>query len=100
MCVMNSRTKGMAMLCFSTKYGNGKRCLPRLWERSPFRTVPICRLKTTISIVIADKAISWNNHQVKLIMMMCFSKQDRGLFQSVYETLSAVLIEPERWIAS
>ncbi|WP_020224018.1 BglG family transcription antiterminator [Holdemania massiliensis] len=53
-------------------------------------------VQTTISIVITRKAITWSKHPVKLVIMMCFSKQDRSSFQSIYEMISSVLIEPDK----
>lgn len=53
-------------------------------------------VQTTISIMITNKAIIWSKHPVKLVIMMCFSKQDRSSFQSIYEMMSSVLIEPDK----
>ena len=51
--------------------------------------------KTIINILISKKPIFWNNNQVSIVILMCFHKHDRKLFQSVYETISSVLIERE-----
>ena len=51
--------------------------------------------KTIINILISKKPILWNSNQVSIVILMCFNKHDRALFQSVYETISAVLIERE-----
>lgn len=51
--------------------------------------------KTIINILISKKPILWNDNQVSIVILMCFNKHDRKLFQSVYETISAVLIERE-----
>ena len=49
--------------------------------------------KTILSVLIPKKPIPWDGHPVSLVMMICINKNDRKIFQYIYETISAVLIE-------
>lgn len=52
--------------------------------------------QTVISVMIVDKPISWNKNNVNLVIMMCFNDKDKNLFQSIYETISSILIEKDK----
>lgn len=51
--------------------------------------------KTGISVLISDSAIDWNGHLVQLVLMMCFNKDERRIFNEIYEPLTMTLSEPE-----
>lgn len=51
--------------------------------------------KTAVNVLISDDAISWNHHPVNLVMMMCFNKSERHIFNEIYEPITMILSEPE-----
>lgn len=51
-------------------------------------------LKTGISILINPKGIEWDSQNVQLVLMLCFSPNQRTLFNEIFEPLTNILIEP------
>lgn len=51
--------------------------------------------KTGINIIISDEAISWNGHPVHFVLMMCFNKDERYIFNEIYDPITMILSEPE-----
>ena len=51
--------------------------------------------KTGISILISNNSINWHNNNVNLVIMMCFNRQDRYLFNELYEPITMILSEYE-----
>ncbi len=52
--------------------------------------------QTAIAIVLNDEPIRWNDSGVQLVCQIAFSKEDRRLFQGVFNQLVAVFSEPGR----
>ncbi len=51
--------------------------------------------RTGISILVSDRPIAWNGHDVQLVLMMCFNKNERRIFNEIYEPLTMTLSEPQ-----
>lgn len=51
--------------------------------------------KTGINILISENPISWNEHPVNLVIMMCFNKNERYIFNEIYDPITMILSEPE-----
>lgn len=51
--------------------------------------------KTGLNILISDKPILWNEHPVNLVIMMCFNKNERYIFNEIYDPITMILSEPE-----
>lgn len=49
--------------------------------------------KTGISVIISDHPILWDKNHVQLILMMSFSKDDRYIFNEIFEPLSMILTD-------
>lgn len=47
--------------------------------------------KTGLCIAIPSTPISWHDQKVNLVLMMCFNKNDRTVFNQIYETITMVL---------
>ena len=51
--------------------------------------------KTGLNILISDTPISWNDHSVYLAIMMCFNKNERYIFNEIYDPITMILSEVE-----
>ncbi len=51
--------------------------------------------KTGISILISKEGIEWEDSKVHLVLMMCFNKKDRSIFNNIFEPVSMILAERE-----
>ena len=51
--------------------------------------------KTGINIIISKKSISWNRNSVNLVLMMCFNKNERYIFNKIYDTITTILSESD-----
>lgn len=51
--------------------------------------------KTGMSIVITENPIEWNDKNVNLVIMMCFNKNERYMFNEIYEPITMILSEAE-----
>lgn len=51
--------------------------------------------KTGLFVIINEKPIPWGNNQVNLILMLCINRNDRNLFNEVFENLTMILTEPD-----
>ena len=51
--------------------------------------------KTGINILISENPIPWNDKSVNLIIMMCFNKSERYMFNEIYEPITMILSEAE-----
>lgn len=51
--------------------------------------------KTGLNILISDKPILWNEHPVNLVIMMCFNKNERYIFNEIYDPITMILSESE-----
>ena len=51
--------------------------------------------KTGLNILISDSPVSWNGKPVFLIIMMCFNKNDRYIFNEIFEPLTMMLTDRE-----
>ena len=51
--------------------------------------------KTGINIRINKEPIDWNGNNVELVMMLCFNRNDRYLFNELFEPISMILVDPD-----
>lgn len=51
--------------------------------------------KTGMNILITEQPIPWNQHQVNLVILLCFNKNERHVFNKIYEPITMVLSESE-----
>ena len=51
--------------------------------------------KTGINIMICDEPVDWDGKEIKLIMMLCFNKNERHIFNELFEPISMILIDPD-----
>lgn len=47
--------------------------------------------KTGISVLISDTPVMWDSRQVHIVMMLCFNREERFIFNEVFEPLTLVL---------
>lgn len=50
-------------------------------------------LKTGMYIYISDTPVDWNGTPVSLIIMLCFNREERYIFNEIFEPLTMVLTE-------
>lgn len=53
--------------------------------------------RTTFSVLISDKDIDWNGKNVRLIIMMSFNKDERTIFNEIYEPLTKILLDNDHY---
>ena len=53
--------------------------------------------KTGINIRICREPVEWNDNEVKLVMMLCFNRDERYLFNELFEPISMILIDPDNF---
>ena len=53
--------------------------------------------KTGISIRICRSPVDWDENEVKLVMMLCFNRNERYLFNELFEPISMILIDPDNF---
>ena len=51
--------------------------------------------KTGLNILISDSPVSWDGKPVYLVIMMCFNKNDRHIFNEIFEPLTMMLTDRE-----
>lgn len=53
--------------------------------------------KTGMCVLICPPpvGVSWGNKTVNIVLMMCFNKEERYIFNKIYEPLTMILSEPE-----
>ncbi len=51
--------------------------------------------KTGMNILISDEPILWKDHPVNLVLMMCFNRNERYIFNEIYDPITMILSEPE-----
>lgn len=51
--------------------------------------------KTGINVMIIRKPIKWDNHSVNLVLMMCFNKNERYIFNNIYDIITTILSESD-----
>jgi len=51
--------------------------------------------KTGMFVIINEKPTQWGSNQVNLILMLSINRNDRNLFNEVFENLTMILTEPE-----
>ena len=51
--------------------------------------------KTGMNIVISETPISWNQQDVYLVLMLCFNKSDRYIFNEIFDPITMILSTPE-----
>jgi lichenan operon transcriptional antiterminator len=47
--------------------------------------------KTGMNIMILNSPVDWDGHEVYLIMMLCFNRNERYIFNEVFEPISMIL---------
>ncbi len=78
----------------------------KVWEREQMSSTAYGRFavphtmkmeanQTAIHTSITPKPINWGEHQVQIVMLMCFKPDDRLLFNQVFEPLTRILTSPE-----
>lgn len=50
--------------------------------------------KTGMAVMILDKPVQWNDQKVQLVMMLCFNRNERYIFNQVFEPITMILTEP------
>lgn len=55
--------------------------------------------KTGFNIRICKTPIDWDEHEVKLVLMLCFNRDERYLFNELFEPISMILIDPDNFNA-
>ncbi len=51
--------------------------------------------KTGISIIITDNPIPWDENNVQLVLMMSFNKDDRYIFNEIFEPITMILTDSQ-----
>lgn len=51
--------------------------------------------KTGLNILVSDNPIPWGSHEVHLVIMMCFNKNERHIFNEIYDPITMILSEHE-----
>jgi len=51
--------------------------------------------KTGMNILILENPIDWDGKPVQLVMMLCFNKNERYIFNEIFEPLTMILTEKE-----
>ena len=51
--------------------------------------------KTGMNIVVIEEPLEWGMHQVNLIIMMSFNKNERYIFNEIFEPITMILSESE-----
>ncbi len=54
-------------------------------------------IKTGINVRICKTPVEWDETEVKLVMMLCFNRDDRYLFNELFEPISMILIDPDNF---
>ena len=57
-------------------------------------TVGLVGKHSRISVLISKKPIQWQDTQVNLVLMLCFSPAERSSFNTVFDRVAGPLIEP------
>lgn len=52
--------------------------------------------KTGIYIMILRKPLLWDEHEVSIILMMCFNQNDRKIFNEIFDKIAAIFIVPAK----
>lgn len=52
-------------------------------------------LKTGLCVLVSEPVIEWGTHEVHLVLMMCFNKNERYIFNEIYDPITMILSEPE-----
>lgn len=52
-------------------------------------------LKTGMNIMILENPVDWDGRPVQLVMMLCFNKNERYIFNEIFEPLTMILTEKE-----
>jgi lichenan operon transcriptional antiterminator len=55
-------------------------------------TMKMSANRSCIYILINDEPINWDDNQVHLVVMLCFSASDRQVFNTIFESLSVSLL--------
>ncbi len=49
---------------------------------------------TAMSVMILQQPVKWDENEVQLIIMLCFNRNDRYIFNEVFEPLTMILTNP------
>ena len=53
--------------------------------------------KTGMNVRICKTPVDWDENKVKLVMMLCFNRNERYLFNELFEPISMILIDPDNF---
>ena len=53
--------------------------------------------KTGMNIRICKTPVDWDENEVRLVMMLCFNRNERYLFNELCEPISMILIDPDNF---
>jgi len=51
--------------------------------------------KTGINVLISDTPVRWGDKQVRIVLMLCFNRDERFIFNEIFEPLTMVLSSRE-----
>ncbi len=51
--------------------------------------------KTGINVLISDTPVKWRDKQVRIVLMLCFNRDERFIFNEIFEPLTMVLSSRE-----
>lgn len=51
--------------------------------------------KTGINVLISDTPVKWGDKQVRIVLMLCFNRDERFIFNEIFEPLTMVLSSRE-----
>lgn len=57
-------------------------------------TMKMTAKTTCLNILINKRGIEWGDNKVQLVIMICFSQNDRSIFNDFFEQLTNILSEP------
>ena len=58
-------------------------------------TIRMDAKKTSMNIIISEKGIQWDTKQVNLIMMLSFNKNERYIFNEIFDILTMILTDAD-----
>ncbi|MGP1376770.1 MAG: PTS sugar transporter subunit IIA [Bulleidia sp.] len=50
--------------------------------------------KTAVSVMILDEPVHWDADDVQLVMLLCFNRNERYIFNEVFEPITMLLTNP------
>lgn len=50
--------------------------------------------KTAMSVMVIDEPVQWETSAVQLVMLLCFNRNERYIFNEVFEPITMILTNP------